>query len=105
LNQISHLYRSVITIEKDFGNSDVSFEDRHMVSDQIRRRERLAKSRNYLFQVGLKDEEWVLWIDADVKQIPSDAINRLLSYNKDIIVPNCKRKEDGEIKHYDLNSW
>jgi mannan polymerase complexes MNN9 subunit len=92
-------------IEKDFGNSALTHKERHAISDQIVRRERLSKSRNYLFQVGLNDEEWVLWIDADVKEIPPDAINRLLSYDKDIIVPNCKRKEDGKIMHYDLNSW
>lgn len=58
-------------------------------SEQLRRRGILARSRNYLLTRALRDETWVLWIDADVCRWPRDVIQQLLAVRKDIVVPNC----------------
>lgn len=44
------------------GGSEV----RHDIMFQKQRRSVLAKVRNYLLSKALRDEEWVLWVDADV---------------------------------------
>jgi cellulose synthase/poly-beta-1,6-N-acetylglucosamine synthase-like glycosyltransferase len=39
---------------------------RHDLLFQKKRRSNLAKVRNYLLSKALRDEDWVLWVDADV---------------------------------------
>ena len=38
--------------------------------DEAYRRSILARSRNYLLTNVLRDEEWVLWLDADITRLP-----------------------------------
>jgi len=70
---------------------------------QVRRRSILAKSRNHLLSRALNDEDWVLWLDVDVVEYPSDIIERLLATGKDIVHPNCVRDYGGT--SFDLNAW
>jgi UDP:flavonoid glycosyltransferase YjiC (YdhE family)/glycosyltransferase involved in cell wall biosynthesis len=70
---------------------------------QLRRRSVLARSRNYLLARALRDEEWVLWIDADVAAWPPDVIERLLAAGRDIVVPHCLRV--GTAETFDLNTF
>ena len=70
---------------------------------QVMRRTVLAKSRNQLLFRALTDQDWVLWIDADVTEYPSDVIEVLLSQGKNIVQPNTVRIPGG--KSYDLNAW
>jgi hypothetical protein len=63
----------------------------------------LAKSRNYLLFRTLDDEDWVLWLDVDVIEYPSDIIRRLLGARKDIVQPHCVKEYGGET--FDLNAW
>ncbi len=72
-------------------------------SEQFRRRSIMAKSRNYLLAQGLRDEDWVLWIDVDVSHWPTDVIEQLLAAEKDIIVPNCLSAQTGET--FDFNTF
>jgi hypothetical protein len=115
-------WRRVSIARHDFGYS-LAREARHGKEVQLARRSVLARSRNHLLSLALRDEEWVLWIDADLKWFPADVIERLVRASegghdggreKDggrgdtplrrIIVPNCVMKLGGG-RSYDLNSW
>lgn len=69
---------------------------------QRRRRELLARSRNRLLSGALRDEDWVLWLDADLVAYPPDLLARLLAAGRDIVVPHCVLP-DG--RTFDLNSF
>jgi glycosyltransferase involved in cell wall biosynthesis len=69
---------------------------------QRRRRELLARSRNRLLSGALGDEDWVLWLDADLVDYPPDLLARLLAAGRDIVVPHCVLP-DG--RTFDLNSF
>ena len=74
-------------IKRDFG-----FEiqgDRSRTGLQRQRRSILARSRNLLVETALQDEEWVLWIDADVQSWPTDIVRRLLATGRSIVTPHC----------------
>jgi hypothetical protein len=73
------------------------------VSQQRRRREILAKSRNLLVEGALGQEEWVLWVDVDVVSWPADIIHRLLAMGREIVTPHCVREAGG--MSFDLNTF
>ncbi len=77
--------------------------DKREQSVQLRRREVLARSRNQLLFRALRDEDWVLWLDADVIEYPPDIIERLLFYKKDIVHPHCVTSYGGP--SFDRNAW
>jgi hypothetical protein len=70
---------------------------------QRERRAILARCRNELLVRALDDEEWVLWIDADVAGWSADVIQRLLAAGKDIVVPHCISADTG--RTFDLNTF
>ena len=72
-------------------------------SIQFERRQILAQSRNELLQRALEDEDWVLWLDADVIDYPPDIIEQLLSYGRDILHPHCVLDYGGQT--FDRNAW
>lgn len=82
-------------------------EYRHDESYQRLRRDHMARSRNQLLSAGLRDETWVLWLDSDVKYVPPDIIEQLMSAGQDIIVPACmyKKTSEGIVDIYDKNTW
>jgi hypothetical protein len=90
-------------LRKDFGFQIPIDTPRFAVVYQAPRRAVLARARNHLLFGALQDEEWVLWLDVDVVDYPPDIVQRLLSYEKDIIQPNCVREYGGE--SFDLNAW
>jgi len=120
--------RTVIA-RHDFGFS-LPRQTRHSQSAQLKRRGVLARSRNHLLSLALKDEDWVLWLDSDLKWYPGDIIEKLLEaagaftrgsslragmqpaqqqqhdpqFLKQILVPNCVLSLGGG-RSYDLNSW
>lgn len=82
--------------------------DWNSIHDQVlqyKRRKHLAKARNLLLKTGLKDEEYVLWIDADVGVLPSDLIQQLIYANVDVVTPCCLYKKGQYTNVYDKNSW
>ena len=85
---------------QDFGYH--SRKARYHRAQQLVRRSILAKSRNLLLQRGLRDEDWVLWIDVDVQWWPDNVLECLLAEDQQIIVPNCLTP-DGQ--PFDLNSF
>lgn len=70
---------------------------------QRRRRGNLAAIRNDLVKEALDDEDWVLWIDADIIDFPDDVLTTLLGTGARIVHPNAVRKIGGE--SMDLNAW
>lgn len=70
---------------------------------QLQRRSVLARSRNHLLMKTLRDEDWVLWIDVDVQEYPADIIAQLLSWEKEILAPNCVNEYGGI--SFDLNTF
>ncbi len=96
-------FQSVRIWKKDFGYQIPKGTPRWEPSIQLQRRTILARSRNHLLFHALEDEDWVLWLDADVIEFPVDIIQRLLSYKKDIVQPHCVKKYCGP--SFDLNAW
>jgi mannan polymerase complexes MNN9 subunit len=96
-------YRHLTLLKADFG---LVIADRHQEGVQLQRRSVLAKSRNTLWTSALKDEDFVLWIDSDLRLIPSDSLLAMIKKNKPVLIANClELQQDGTLAHYDLNSW
>ncbi|CAO3570899.1 unnamed protein product [Mortierella alpina] len=81
----------------------IAREDRKQDDVQRERRRLIARLRNYLLYSTLQDEEAVLWIDADVTQIPSDVLGRMVHSGKDIITTAATYGPGGDF--LDLNAW
>lgn len=77
----------------------------HDQVQQYQRRKHLARARNLLLKAGLKDEEYVLWIDADVGVLPMDLIQQLIFADKDVVAPCCLYKKSEYTNVYDKNTW
>jgi hypothetical protein len=96
-------FRSAGLWKKDFGFHIPPGTPRWAGHIQIERRTILARSRNHLLFHALNDEDWVLWLDVDIVEYPSDIIERLLEVRKDIVQPNCVKQYGGI--SFDLNAW
>lgn len=70
---------------------------------QGKRRAVLARSRNHLLFRALREQDWVLWLDADVIEYPPDLVQRLLATGKDIVQPHCVMEFGGPT--FDRNAW
>jgi len=96
-------YRSVTFVYRELGGLSVGRDDsqRHDAQVQKERRSLLARYRNLLLSHALVDEEFALWIDADITMVPERLIQTFLMTSKDIVTPQCLR--DGH--NYDKNTW
>ncbi len=103
LPELQKRYRSVTLVERDFGFTIPGDFSRWSAGLQAPRRTVLAKSRNHLLFAALADEDWVLWIDADVASYPSDVVTQMQATGKSILHPNCVMKPGGA--SYDGNAW
>lgn len=100
LPELRERYRRVTLLRHDHGFRPEG--PRWAPAIQRRRREVLARSRNRLLSGALGDEDWVLWLDADLVDYPPDLPARLLAAGRDIVVPHCVLP-DG--RTFDLNSF
>ncbi|WP_434625660.1 glycosyltransferase [Azospirillum sp. B2RO_4] len=100
LPELRDRYRRVTLLRHDYGFRPEG--PRWAPDIQRRRRELLARSRNRLLSGALGDEDWVLWLDADLVDYPPDLPARLLAAGRDIVVPHCVLP-DG--RTFDLNSF
>ena len=97
-------YRRLMLLKKDFGYKvPGGKEERHKHAHQLGRRGHLARLRNYLAVTALRDEEWVLWLDADLWSYPPDILQQLMASGKDFVVPHCVVDKGGQT--FDLNTW
>ncbi|ORY83077.1 Anp1-domain-containing protein [Protomyces lactucae-debilis] len=109
-------FRDIRIFKRDFGAIATSGEqndvmDRHAFAFQAPRRKMLGKARNYLLSAALRaDHAWVLWLDADIEEMPNTVIEDLAAHDKDAIVPAIwfhRYEQDGfDVEgRYDYNSW
>jgi glycosyltransferase involved in cell wall biosynthesis len=98
---LSREFRRVKLLQRDFHFHPAA--SRWNPAIQRERRSILARSRNELCARTLDDEDWVLWIDADVSEYPPDIIARLLFCGKQILVPDCVHEYGGP--SFDLNTF
>ena len=102
-NELTPMFRRVAVMKLDFGFRIPPQLPRYAPHIQVARRSVLAKSRNQLLFRALDDEEWVLWLDADVIEYPPDIIERLLATGKLVVQPHCVYDYGGPT--FDLNAW
>jgi hypothetical protein len=95
--------RGVTLVKRDFGFRLPRGVARWAPAYQLTRRTILARARNQLLFRALDDEDWVLWLDVDVIDYPSDLIERLLAVGLDIVHPHCVLAPAGPT--FDLNGW
>ncbi|CAO3459308.1 glycosyltransferase [Azospirillum largimobile] len=100
LPELRERYRRVTLLRHDHGFRPDG--PRWAPAIQRRRREVLARARNRLLSGALGNEDWVLWLDADLVDYPPDLLARLLAAGRDIVVPHCVLP-DG--RTFDLNSF
>ena len=103
LPKLRATFRRVGLWKRDFGYRIPPGVPRWAPEIQVERRTVLAKSRNHLLFHALDDEAWVLWLDVDVIEYPSDLIERLLASGKEIVQPHCVLDYGGPT--FDLNGW
>ncbi|MGH1329343.1 MAG: glycosyltransferase [Paracoccaceae bacterium] len=71
---------------------------------QFKRRCALARARNWMIKQGLKDQdEWVLWLDVDVCDFPTNILKTLLAAKEKIVTPDCVLSPGGP--SFDLNAY
>jgi peptide chain release factor subunit 1 len=96
-------FERITVLERDFGFKIPAGVPRWTAGLQPARRAVLARARNHLLFGALRDEDWVLWLDADVVSYPADIIEQLLAVGRDIVQPNCVTVPGGP--SFDLNAW
>lgn len=94
-------FRRIVVLKRDLG---VSIPPRRWKQSVQRvRRSAIAKVRNAIVKQALRDEDWVLWIDADIISFAPDILRELLSTGARIVHPNAVRIPGGP--SMDLNAW
>ncbi|WP_336801276.1 glycosyltransferase [Kaistia sp. MMO-174] len=94
-------FRRTLLVEQDFAAPDSG--PRWNLRHQRVRRSRIAQARNRLLDAALVDEDWVLWIDADIVDFPPDILGRMLAERARVVHPDCVRQPGGP--SFDLNAW
>jgi Anp1 len=95
--------RRVTLLQRDFSFQIPDGVPRWTPAYQLARRTTLARARNHLLFGALRDEDYVLWIDVDVIDFPSDMIETLIATGLDIVQPHCVTIPGGET--FDCNCW
>lgn len=103
LQGLEGAYRGIRILHQHSG-VDFGGRPRWHPSVQRKRRAAIASARNHLIESALAaDDDWVLWIDADVCDYPSNVVARLMAAGKAIVVPDCVTEPGG--RSFDLNSF
>eukprot|EP00877_Chromochloris_zofingiensis_P006055 jgi/Chrzof1/1702/Cz10g17240.t1 len=98
-----HKFNSFLLVHRSIDTGTVRT-NRKKEELQLKRRMVLARLRNFLLFTALTHHhEAVLWVDADILEIPPALLHKMVVSNRDIIVPNSKysHKPWG----FDMNSW
>ena len=96
-------YAGVGLWKKDFGFRMPQDVPRWSHPWQLERRRVLAKARNHLLFDALADHDWVLWLDVDVVEYPTDLLQRMISTGRSIVHPHCVHDYGGPT--FDRNAW
>lgn len=103
LPRLQRDFRGALLWKRDFGFRIPEHLPRWHESIQTERRSVLARARNHLLFRALDDEDWVLWIDADLLDYPPDIIEALLATGLPLVQPHCVLEYGG--RTYDQNAW
>lgn len=79
-------YARVELLKHDFG-FPLNPHLRHRGEHFNQRCKNIGDSRNLIIEKMLKDEQYLWWVDADFQEIPPNILKKLLTYDKDIVVP------------------
>ena len=93
-------YRRVHLLQEHFAYRPQR--QRYHESEQLARRAIMARSRNLLLERALDDEDWVLWLDADVSWWPPQVVEYLLAEDCAIVAPRCVTPRGDD---FDLNTF
>jgi hypothetical protein len=96
-------FHEVQVLKDDLGPVPYPQRFRRLSAFQPLRRGRLAKVRNRLLMAALQDEDYVLWIDADLHWWPQDIVETMLAADADVVTPHCINRERTE--SFDLNTF
>jgi len=96
-------FKEITLVKKDFPQQiGRSLSERHDLRIQRTRRNIIARARNSLLMSALKDEAYVLWIDADIIRVTPGMLHKMVKSGKDIVTPRCRF---GPVDDYDGNAW
>lgn len=106
-------FKKVTILRQDSDALDSQLEkDRHALSVQKERRGLMALARNSLvFSTISPSTSWILWLDADIIETPSDIIQELASHDKPVLSANVyqryynEEEKKNDIRPYDFNNW
>ncbi|KAL3663910.1 hypothetical protein V7S43_010799 [Phytophthora oleae] len=107
--EIQNYARLSVIFRNDFSQEGLTRNNRHLDHLQLQRRRMLARYRNYALLSFL--ETWhqhVIWLDADIVDVPPHLPLKMIQSGLDIVTPICMRKfnhETNEGYDYDLNAW
>lgn len=98
---------SVYYYPPDEAGPSFPYEQRHDPAVQRQRRGAIAALRNYLMLRTLRDEEHVVWIDADVVELSEDIIQTMIAHSDarddvGLITAACHHND---MTNYDKNAW
>ncbi|RYO78629.1 hypothetical protein DL766_008036 [Monosporascus sp. MC13-8B] len=98
--------RTNIYYQPDHGPS-FPYEQRHDPAVQRQRRAAIAALRNYLMLRSLRNEEHIVWIDADVVEFSEGIIQTMIAHSDrrddvGMITATCHQNE---MENYDKNAW
>lgn len=96
-------FHSKHLFKKDFGPTVPPNLPRYTAVYQPPRRAVLARARNHLLFRALRDQDWVLWLDVDVVEFPTDILQQLIALDLDIVHPHCVIDYGGPT--FDRNAW
>ncbi len=103
LPELNHRFRRANLWKKDFGFRFPPGVPRWADAVQVERRRAISRARNHLLFHALDDEDWVLWLDVDVVEVPANIIDILLATGKLIVHPHCVLRYGGPT--FDRNAW
>ncbi|KAG7377378.1 hypothetical protein PHYPSEUDO_011748 [Phytophthora pseudosyringae] len=108
--QIQQYSSLSVIFRNDFSPDGLTRDNRHDDHLQGDRRRMIARYRNYALLSTLQTwHQHVIWLDADVSEIPADLIPKMTQSGLDIIHPLCAQKYgdgDGDSWFlYDRNAW
>lgn len=94
-------YRAVHLEKRDLGFK-LSHHSRHLKEMSINRQKSIDMTRQYIVDKFLLDNNYILWFDSDLEQVPPASLKIVLSYDADIVVPLFKLKTS---EVYDASSY
>ena len=98
---------SVYYYPPDEAGPSFPYEQRHDPAVQRARRGAIAALRNYLMLRALRDEEHIVWIDADVVELSEGIVQTMIAHSETrddvgLITAACHHND---MLNYDKNAW